>query len=153
MFAAGQSTADILAEVSALRNQSEGFHARSTTATRKAATAERLGSESLHNASRMLNIMRDFASRATGMDLSSHFCMLDIVQRAIEPVFPVYRHTDENKDYLSIISKCICVCSSGISRISFGVTVEPLSNDHPHQRPSLLYDHILCDVVGAAQHI
>ena len=32
-------------------------------------------------------------------------------------------------------------------------TVEPLSNDHPHQRPSLLYDHISCDVVGAAQHI
>ena len=25
------------------------------------------------------------------------------------------------------------------------VEVEPLSNDHPHQRPSLLYDHILCD--------
>ena len=24
-------------------------------------------------------------------------------------------------------------------------TVEPLSNDHLHQRPSLLYDHILCD--------
>ena len=24
-------------------------------------------------------------------------------------------------------------------------TVEPLSNDHPHQRPSLLYDHILFD--------
>ena len=24
-------------------------------------------------------------------------------------------------------------------------TVKPLSNDHPHQRPSLLYDHILCD--------
>ena len=24
-------------------------------------------------------------------------------------------------------------------------TVEPLSNDHPHQRQSLLYDHILCD--------
>ena len=32
-------------------------------------------------------------------------------------------------------------------------TVEPLSNDHSHQRPSLLYDHISCDVVGAAQHI
>ena len=27
----------------------------------------------------------------------------------------------------------------------FITTVEPLSNDHPHQRPSLLYDHILCD--------
>ena len=26
-----------------------------------------------------------------------------------------------------------------------GPTVEPLSNDHPHQRPSLLYDHISCD--------
>ena len=24
-------------------------------------------------------------------------------------------------------------------------TVEPLSNDHPHQPPSLLYDHISCD--------
>ena len=24
-------------------------------------------------------------------------------------------------------------------------TVEPLTNDHPHQRPSLSYDHILCD--------
>ena len=24
-------------------------------------------------------------------------------------------------------------------------TVEPLSNDHPHQRPSLSYDHISCD--------
>ena len=24
-------------------------------------------------------------------------------------------------------------------------TVEPLSNDHPHQRPSLLYNHISCD--------
>ncbi len=27
----------------------------------------------------------------------------------------------------------------------FIITVEPLSNDHPHQRPSLLYDHISCD--------
>ena len=27
----------------------------------------------------------------------------------------------------------------------FKVTVEPLSNDHPHQRPSLLYDHISRD--------
>ena len=26
-----------------------------------------------------------------------------------------------------------------------GITVEPLSNDHPHQRPSLSYDHISCD--------
>ena len=24
-------------------------------------------------------------------------------------------------------------------------TVEPQTNDHPHQRPSLLYDHISCD--------
>ena len=24
-------------------------------------------------------------------------------------------------------------------------TVEPLLNDHPHQQPSLLYDHISCD--------
>ena len=29
--------------------------------------------------------------------------------------------------------------------IQFASTVEPMSNDHPHQRPSHLYDHILCD--------
>ena len=28
------------------------------------------------------------------------------------------------------------------------VTVEPLTNDHPHQRPSLSYDHISCDGQG-----
>ena len=27
----------------------------------------------------------------------------------------------------------------------FITTVEPLTNDHPHQRPSLSYDHISCD--------
>ena len=30
------------------------------------------------------------------------FYMLDIGQRGIEIMFPVYRYTDENKDYLSI---------------------------------------------------
>ena len=29
--------------------------------------------------------------------------------------------------------------------IQFASTVEPLTNDHPHQRPSLSYDHISCD--------
>ena len=29
--------------------------------------------------------------------------------------------------------------------IENSVTVEPLTNDHPHQRPSLSYDHISCD--------
>ena len=28
---------------------------------------------------------------------------------------------------------------------SISITVEPLTNDHPHQRPSLLYDHISCN--------
>ena len=28
---------------------------------------------------------------------------------------------------------------------SVGDPVEPLANDHPHQRPSLSYDHISCD--------
>ena len=27
-------------------------------------------------------------------------------------------------------------------------TVEPLTHDHPHQRPSLSYDHISCDGQG-----
>ena len=29
--------------------------------------------------------------------------------------------------------------------VQFNDTVEPLTNDHPHQRPSLSYDHISCD--------
>ena len=45
-----------------------------------------------------------------------------------------------------------CRCRHDMN-YDLSVTVEPLSNDHPHQRPSLLYDHISCDVVGAAQHI
>ena len=35
-------------------------------------------------------------------DVLDVFYVLDIVQRAIELMLPVYRHTDENKDYLSI---------------------------------------------------
>ena len=31
------------------------------------------------------------------------------------------------------------------NRNKFSCTVEPLTNDHPHQRPSLSYDHISCD--------
>ena len=31
------------------------------------------------------------------------------------------------------------------SRALLVSTVEPLTNDHPHQRPSLSYDHISCD--------
>ena len=34
-------------------------------------------------------------------------------------------------------------CFSHSSFLPIHYTVEPLSNDHPHQRPSLLYDHIL----------
>ena len=35
---------------------------------------------------------------------------------------------------------------SMVGRLRSGCTVEPLSNDHPHQRPSLfIYDHILRD--------
>ena len=29
--------------------------------------------------------------------------------------------------------------------LQYASTVEPLMNDHPHQRPSLSYDHISCD--------
>ena len=31
------------------------------------------------------------------------------------------------------------------AKIEDSGTVEPLTNDHPHQRPSLSYDHISCD--------
>ena len=31
------------------------------------------------------------------------------------------------------------------AKSKFANTLEPLTNDHPHQRPSLSYDHISCD--------
>ena len=37
------------------------------------------------------------------------------------------------------------VTSTSTVIVYMSITVEPLSNDHPHQRPSLLYDHISCD--------
>ena len=37
------------------------------------------------------------------------------------------------------------VPNSHILVLFLGSTVESLSNDHPHQRPSFLYDHISCD--------
>ena len=36
-------------------------------------------------------------------------------------------------------------CSNTVCKNKVVVTVEPLTNDHPHQRPSLSYDHISCD--------
>ena len=49
-----------------------------------------------------------------------------------------------NYDYLHII---VIIFHTFLPKTSISIpyTVEPLSNDHPHQRPSLLYDHILCD--------
>ena len=32
-----------------------------------------------------------------------------------------------------------------LTYVTVATTVEPLTNDHPHQRPSLSYDHISCD--------
>lgn len=67
---AGQRMANILAEVSALKNQSEGLYVRSVTASQNAVAAEQLGNLCFKNASIMLDIMRDFASRAAGRFVS-----------------------------------------------------------------------------------
>ena len=34
---------------------------------------------------------------------------------------------------------------AGVQLVGHTSTVEPLMKDHPHQRPSLSYDHISCD--------
>ena len=46
--------------------------------------------------------------------------------------------------FLLMIVPIVIVLSSSDSAFSDD-TVEPLTNDHPHQRPSLSYDHISCD--------
>ena len=66
MRAAGQRTASLLVEVSVLKNQSEGLFVRSFAANQNAVAAEGLGGKSFRNASRMLDIMRDFTARASG---------------------------------------------------------------------------------------
>ena len=50
-------------------------------------------------------------------------------------------------DWSEIIRQCCYFSYLMFSNVSscYMNTVEPLSNDHPHQRPSLFYDHISCD--------
>ena len=67
------------------------------------------------------------------------------------------RKTDKKKEKLMKMSKMKKLMKTGARddfeyietmmkiRTTPMSTVEPLSNDHPHQRPSLLYDHISCD--------
>ena len=47
--------------------------------------------------------------------------------------------------YHTVNSNATWKRQTGLPLLLYDYTVEPLSNDHPHQRPSLLYDHILCD--------
>ena len=53
------------------------------------------------------------------------WCRNESVRAEIGQILQTHTHTDR--------------------RVNLSSTVEPLSNDHHHQRPSLLYDHIFCD--------
>ncbi|KAI0213666.1 hypothetical protein LSAT2_001259 [Lamellibrachia satsuma] len=77
---AGQRMANILAEVSALKNQSEGLYVRSVTASQNAVAAEQLGNLCFKNASIMLDIMRDFASRAAAVELKANRSLLTVAR-------------------------------------------------------------------------
>ena len=46
---------------------------------------------------------------------------------------------------LGLLSYIIMTMRVFIRNIAGGGAVEPLTNDHPHQRPSFSYDHISCD--------
>ena len=45
-------------------------------------------------------------------------------------------------DIIAPVFSCFIIIIVIIIIIIISITVEQLSNDHPHQRPSLLYDHI-----------
>ena len=50
------------------------------------------------------------------------------------------------EEFLLFLTCCFKLTTNPESK--FASTVEPLTNDHPHQRPSLSYDHISCDGQG-----
>ena len=61
-------------------------------------------------------------------------------------IFNIYTCFDVIKYYFPIIIHVIVICILVIIKnVIHHATVEPLTNDHPHQRPSLSYDHISCD--------
>ncbi|KAK2188479.1 hypothetical protein NP493_131g03032 [Ridgeia piscesae] len=76
--AAGQRTASLLVEVSVLKNQSEGLFVRSFAANQNAVAAEGLGGKSFRNASRMLDIMRDFTARASAVEQKATKSLLTV---------------------------------------------------------------------------
>ena len=60
--------------------------------------------------------------------------------------FAVARLGVSCKECACIAVVCTEVWGGGLYLILIIIsTVEPLTNDHPHQRPSLSYDHISCD--------
>ena len=61
--------------------------------------------------------------------------LLIIIIKIIILYFIQIRHTDDFPPMGTLL----------VLITTIGGTVEPLWNDHPRQRPSLLYDHISCD--------
>ena len=64
--------------------------------------------------------------------------------------FSVYFRTNNIKHATCLLAlwrriECLGKLAGDTMGRKYSHTVEPLSNDHPHQRPSLLYDNILCD--------
>ena len=54
------------------------------------------------------------------------------------------KHGEHRHHWVAVLSRSMNVASNPHS-CDIHTTVEPLTNDHPHQRPSLSYDHISCD--------
>ena len=50
-----------------------------------------------------------------------------------------------DEDCFDLVSSNVACALLLYGNLDFESTVEPLTNDHPHQRPSLSYDHISCD--------
>ena len=65
-----------------------------------------------------------------------HHFEADISRLSSDASFPNFSYF-----FVVLPHKC-CHKHKNAANIS---TVEPLTNDHPHQRPSLSYDHISCD--------
>ena len=77
-----------------------------------------------------LGLADGFQSMAAALDIQASY-----LQSATTACELQLRKEEQN-----IHCKC---CVVGVS-----CTVEPLSNDHPRQRPSLSYDHMSCDGQG-----
>ena len=72
-----------------------------------------------------------------------------IIAKTMTMIIRIAKYDIDIDTYCVSVCECVRLCLWTVRYIKKMIiisgTVEPLTNDHPHQRPSLSYDHISFD--------